>query len=180
MTGFSTLESAGDIEVKLRRKAKKAENDKNRKSRYFVPAVKLFGGRLIDYVEESGHGVPRIVTSCVRTINLHGFYHQGIFRVPGVQTDLQMLQQAYERGEDPLADSNNKLTFDINSIAGLLKMYLRKLEEKLIPDAVFESVNDASTIDDETLRVEKLKIIMKNIPDSVLIVMRYLFHFLNQ
>ena len=59
---------------------------------YRVPAVKLFGGRLLDYVKESGQEVPRVVTSCVRTINLHGFYHQGIFRVPGVQTDLQNLQ----------------------------------------------------------------------------------------
>lgn len=91
-----------------------------------------------------------------------------------------MLQTAYESGEDPLADSNQKLNFDINSIAGLLKMYLRKLEEKLIPDAVFESFNEASTMKDESIRVEKLKCILKNIADSVLIVMRYLFTFLNQ
>ena len=87
---------SGDIEVKLRRKAKKADAENNRKSRYFVPAVKLFGGRLIDYVQESGHGIPRIISSCVRTINLHGRYHQGIFRVPGVKADLDQLQQFYE------------------------------------------------------------------------------------
>ena len=154
--------------------------ESNRKSRYNIPNVKLFGGRLIDYVAESGDGVPRIVASCVRTINLHGFYHQGIFRVPGVQTDLAQLQEAYEIGEDPLADENDKLSYDINSIAGLLKMYLRKLEEKLIPGAVFESFNEASAIKDESVRVEKLKTILKNIPDSILIVMRYLFYFLNQ
>ena len=78
-----------------------------------------------------------------------------------------------------MADSK-ELEYDINAVAGLLKMYLRKLEEKLIPDDVFDSMVDAATIKDEMLRIEKLKVILKNIPDSILIVMRYLFQFLNQ
>ena len=46
---------------------------------------------------------------------------------------MNKLQSAFEAGEDPLADLTDLLDYDINSIAGLLKLYLRKLEEKLIP-----------------------------------------------
>ena len=42
------------------------------------------------------------------------------------------LQEAYSSGEDPLAECKDTLFYDINSVAGVLKMYLRKLETKLI------------------------------------------------
>ena len=47
-------------------------------------------------------------------------------------------------------------------------------------DSIFESMNEASMIKNEEFRIEKLKVILKNVPDSILIVMRYLFQFLNQ
>ena len=59
-------------------------------------------------------------------------------------------------------------------------MYLRKLETKLIPDDVFEEFNDAASIKDEIIRAEKVRTILKAIPDSILIVMRYIFQFLHQ
>ena len=46
------------------------------------------------------------------------------------------LQTAYEEGEDPLAELTELLDYDINAIAGLLKLYLRKLKEKIIPGKV--------------------------------------------
>ena len=70
--------------------------------------------------------------SCVKTINRHGFCHQGIFRVNGLQAELNKLQEAFEAGEDPLipASLSDELDFDINSIAGLLKVWGRSLIHK--------------------------------------------------
>lgn len=45
---------------------------------------------------------------------------------------------------------------------------------------MFDLMNEASMIQNEEFRIEKLKIILKNVPDSILIVMRYIFQFLNQ
>jgi len=45
---------------------------------------------------------------------------------------------------------------------------------------MFDLMNEASMIKNEEFRIEKLKIILKNVPDSILIVMRYIFQFLNQ
>ena len=72
----------------------------------------------------------------MKTINRHGFCHQGIFRVNGLQAELNKLQEAFEAGEDPLipASLSDELDFDINSIAGLLKVRerLQKLSDHLI------------------------------------------------
>ena len=77
-------EKSNELVVKMRVKKDRSGRDNSvRKSHYFAPKAKLFGGQLVDYVRESGQAIPRIVSSCVRTINLHGFCHQGIFRVPG-------------------------------------------------------------------------------------------------
>ena len=50
---------------------------------------------------------------------------------------MNKLQESFEEGEDPLVElTETPIDFDINAIAGLLKLYLRKLEEKLIPGLI--------------------------------------------
>ena len=120
-----------------------AGSETNRKSYYNAPRVKLFGGSLVEYIRESGQPIPRIITSCVKTINRHGFCHQGIFRVNGLQAELNKLQEAFEAGEDPLvpASLSDELDFDINSIAGLLKVNSYKFHFNLkICSAIFENL----------------------------------------
>ena len=65
-----------------------------------------------------------------------GLQHQGIFRVSGSQVEINNFKDAFERGEDPLADTND--ASDINSVAGVLKLYLRELREPLFPIVYFE------------------------------------------
>jgi len=65
-----------------------------------------------------------------------GLHHQGLFRVSGSQLEIQNFRDAFERGEDPLADTND--ASDINSVAGFLKLYLRELREPLFPIVYFE------------------------------------------
>ena len=61
----------------MRTKKDRGNRDNSiRKSHYFAPKIPLFGGHLVDYVRESGQPIPRVVSSCIRTINLHGFCHQ--------------------------------------------------------------------------------------------------------
>lgn len=65
-----------------------------------------------------------------------GLHHQGIFRVSGSQVEINNFKDAFERGEDPLADMTD--ASDINSVAGVLKLYLRELREPLFPIIYFE------------------------------------------
>ncbi len=99
-------------------------------------APRLFGGSLEEYLEETNQDIPLVVRSCVRVINLFGMHHHGIFRVSGSQVEINHFRDAFERGEDPLADVTD--ASDINSVAGVLKLYLRELREPVFPIQYFD------------------------------------------
>uniref|UniRef100_A0A8C4X9X1 SLIT-ROBO Rho GTPase-activating protein 1 n=1 Tax=Erpetoichthys calabaricus TaxID=27687 RepID=A0A8C4X9X1_ERPCA len=124
-----------------------------------------------------GHRAEYMTTSCVRFINLYGLQHQGIFRVSGSQVEVNDIKNSFERGNDPLADEENN--HDINSVAGVLKLYFRGLDNSLFPKERFNDLISCIRIDNLYERALYLRKILLTFPRSVLIVMRYLFAFLN-
>ncbi|XP_030072237.1 SLIT-ROBO Rho GTPase-activating protein 1 isoform X2 [Microcaecilia unicolor] len=127
--------------------------------------------------QDSGQIIPLIVESCIRFINLYGLQHQGIFRVSGSQVEVNDIKNAFERGEDPLADDQNN--HDINSVAGVLKLYFRGLENALFPKERFNDLISCIRIDNLYERALHIRKVLLTVPRSVLIVMRYLFAFLS-
>lgn len=137
-----------------------------------------------------------------------GLHHQGIFRVSGSQVEISNFREGFERGEDPLADTTD--ASDINSVAGVLKLYLRELREPLFPIIYFDHfvtlaresfrfISIQLENDDRTYHIylfifsfhakeleSKHELVMgirkflQSLPRCVVIVMRYLFAFLNQ
>ncbi|XP_017947735.2 SLIT-ROBO Rho GTPase-activating protein 1 isoform X1 [Xenopus tropicalis] len=139
--------------------------------------TKLFNGDLESFIKESGQIIPLIVESCIRFINLYGLQHQGIFRVSGSQVEVNDIKNAFERGEDPLTDDQNN--HDINSVAGVLKLYFRGLENPLFPKERFNDLISCIRIENLYERAIQTRKILLTLPRTVLIVMRYLFAFLN-
>uniref|UniRef100_A0A8C2TY84 SLIT-ROBO Rho GTPase-activating protein 1 n=1 Tax=Coturnix japonica TaxID=93934 RepID=A0A8C2TY84_COTJA len=129
------------------------------------------------FYQDSGQVIPLIVESCIRFINLYGLQHQGIFRVSGSQVEVNDIKNSFERGEDPLADDQND--HDINSVAGVLKLYFRGLENPLFPKERFNDLISCIRIDNLYERALHIRKLLLTLPRSVLIVMRYLFAFLN-
>uniref|UniRef100_A0A8C1UNW2 Rho GTPase activating protein 4b n=1 Tax=Cyprinus carpio TaxID=7962 RepID=A0A8C1UNW2_CYPCA len=129
---------------------------------------KLFSGDMLSFIQSSGQQIPLVVESCIRFINLHGLHHEGIFRVPGSQTEVNHIRDAFETGEDPLTDSES----DIDSVAGVLKLYFRGLDKPLFPEQSFKMEN-------MTEKVAQVKTVVSSFPRPVIIVMRYLFAFLH-
>uniref|UniRef100_A0A672LYU4 SLIT-ROBO Rho GTPase-activating protein 1 n=1 Tax=Sinocyclocheilus grahami TaxID=75366 RepID=A0A672LYU4_SINGR len=127
--------------------------------------------------KDSGQAIPRVVESCVRFINLYGLQHQGIFRVSGSQVEVNDIKNSFERGNDPLTDEENN--HDINSVAGVLKLYFRCLENPLFPKERFNDLISCVRIDNLYERSLYIRKILLTVPRSVLVVMRYLFAFLN-
>ncbi|XP_029809991.1 SLIT-ROBO Rho GTPase-activating protein 1 isoform X4 [Suricata suricatta] len=140
--------------------------------------AKLFNGDLETFVKDSGQIIPLIVESCIRFINLYGLQHQGIFRVSGSQVEVNDIKNSFERGENPLADDQSN--HDINSVAGVLKLYFRGLENPLFPKERFNDLISCIRIDNLYERALHIRKLLLTLPRSVLIVMRYLFAFLNQ
>uniref|UniRef100_A0AAR2KWE8 SLIT-ROBO Rho GTPase-activating protein 1 n=1 Tax=Pygocentrus nattereri TaxID=42514 RepID=A0AAR2KWE8_PYGNA len=129
------------------------------------------------HTKDSGQAIPRVVESCIRFINLYGLQHQGIFRVSGSQVEVNDIKNSFERGNDPLTDDENN--HDINSVAGVLKLYFRGLENPLFPKERFNELISCVRIDNLYERALYIRKILLTVPRSVLIVMRYLFAFLN-
>ncbi|CAI5767470.1 SLIT-ROBO Rho GTPase-activating protein 3 isoform X2 [Podarcis raffonei] len=127
--------------------------------------------------QDSGQAIPLVVESCIRYINLYGLQQQGIFRVPGSQVEVNDIKNSFERGEDPLADDQNER--DINSVAGVLKLYFRGLENPLFPKERFQDLISTIKIESVAERVHQIQQIVITLPRAVIIVMRYLFAFLN-
>uniref|UniRef100_A0A9J8D8D7 SLIT-ROBO Rho GTPase-activating protein 1 n=1 Tax=Cyprinus carpio carpio TaxID=630221 RepID=A0A9J8D8D7_CYPCA len=127
--------------------------------------------------QDSGQAIPRVVESCIRFINLYGLQHQGIFRVSGSQVEVNDIKNSFERGNDPLTDEENN--HDINSVAGVLKLYFRGLENPLFPKERFNDLISFVRIDNLYERSLYIRKILLTVPRSVLVVMRYLFAFLN-
>ncbi|XP_053299793.1 SLIT-ROBO Rho GTPase-activating protein 3 isoform X1 [Pleuronectes platessa] len=138
---------------------------------------KLFNGNMEAFIQDSGQTIPVVVESCVRYINLYGLQQQGIFRVPGSQIEVNDIKNAFERGEDPLEDDQSD--HDINSVAGVLKLYFRGLENSLFPQERFLDLISTTKLDPGAERAHHLQQIVVTLQRPVIIVMRYLFAFLN-
>uniref|UniRef100_A0A672LFM3 Rho GTPase activating protein 4 n=1 Tax=Sinocyclocheilus grahami TaxID=75366 RepID=A0A672LFM3_SINGR len=127
------------------------------------------------FCQSSGQQIPLVVESCIRFINLHGLHHEGIFRVPGSQTEVNHIRDAFERGEDPLTDSES----DIDSVAGVLKLYFRGLEKPLFPEESFCQLMECVRKMPFMCSLSQIKTVVSSFPRPVIIVMRYLFDFLH-
>ncbi|XP_055536029.1 SLIT-ROBO Rho GTPase-activating protein 1-like isoform X2 [Wyeomyia smithii] len=138
---------------------------------------KLFGGSLEEYLETTAEEIPLILRSCIRVINLYGLHHQGIFRVSGSQVEISNFKEGFERGDDPLADTTD--ASDINSVAGVLKLYLRELREPLFPLIYFDHFVSLAQLESKHEIVLGIRKFFQSLPKSVVIVIRYLFAFLN-
>ncbi len=168
---------------------------------------RLFGGKLTEYINVTKHEIPPIITSCIKAINRLGLHNQGIFRIPGSQSEINQFKEAFEKGEDPLITVNPR---EMNSVAGVLKLYLRELKDPLFPREMYDkfvnsmrishvqqqqvssavevagspdSVSSPNCLHVENLeahKVENIRKVMEMVPKPVYNVLRYLFAFLNQ
>lgn len=121
--------------------------------------------------------IPLMVESCIRFISRHGLHHEGIFRVSGSQVEVNDIKNAFERGEDPLAGDQND--HDMDSIAGVLKLYFRGLENALFPKEVFHDLMSCVSIESLQERAVHIRKVLLSLPSNILVIMRYLFAFLN-
>lgn len=162
---------------------------------------RLFGGKLVEYLAVTKQDIPQIVTSCVKAINRLGLHNQGIFRIPGSQLEINQFKEAFEKGEDPLVTVNPR---EMNSVAGVLKLYLRELKEPLFPRELYDTfigslrvsqttTTTTTTLSDENatvvvspvenieaIKIENIRRTMTSVVKPIYIVLRYLFGFLNQ
>ncbi|KAG7283830.1 hypothetical protein CRUP_034017 [Coryphaenoides rupestris] len=82
---------------------------------------------------------------------------------------------ASSAGEDPLADR----LCDLDSVAGVLKLYFRSLEDPLFPVDGITQLLESIQMENEAEGVAHLKTVISSYPAPLVVVMRYLFAFLH-
>ncbi|KAK5983475.1 Rho-GAP domain-containing protein [Trichostrongylus colubriformis] len=118
------------------------------------PRPKLFGGSLDEYVEATG-----------------------LFRVSGSQSEINRYKEAYERGEDAFAELTDGS--ESNSVAGVLKLYLRELREPLFPIFLFDQFTDCAKAESTQEFIRKAAELIEKLPMSHILLLRFLFSFLS-
>uniref|UniRef100_A0A183FGN8 Rho-GAP domain-containing protein n=1 Tax=Heligmosomoides polygyrus TaxID=6339 RepID=A0A183FGN8_HELPZ len=141
------------------------------------PRPKLFGGSLDEYVEATGEAIPLVVVSAINYLSRYSLRNQGLFRVSGSQSEINRFKDAYERGDDAFSDLSDGS--ESNSVAGVLKLYLRELREPLFPIFLFDQFTDCAKADSAQEFVWKARELIEKLPVSHILLLRFLFSFLS-
>jgi Rho GTPase-activating protein 1 len=104
--------------------------------------------------------VPLIVLNCMKYLLKNGTHVEGIFRLSGRAQRIEELKDAYDRGE--VVDFSSEP--DIHVIAGLLKLYFRKLPDPLCCHSLYREWIASWEPTDTELSKNKIKVILKKLP----------------
>ncbi|RKP39865.1 hypothetical protein BJ085DRAFT_1664, partial [Dimargaris cristalligena] len=112
------------------------------------------------------HGrIPPFVERCLCEIESRGLEEVGIYRVPGSVAGINKLRDLFNEGHwdiDLAADEY----YDINVVAGVLKLFLRDLPEPLLTFQLYEGFINAAAVDDYNERLWAIKDLIHALPKS--------------
>jgi len=153
---------------KIQKKVKKTKKTRDRD-------FNLFGGELKTAVDRGqGRDVPRICYETIEYLKKNGLMEPGLFRVSGNADLMQLIKELYSNEEEV------KLT-DVHDAAGVLKQYLRKLPEPLIPFSHYADFIRVGTLSlKDPSRNGKLRELMTKLPKVNLALLTYLMRFLKE
>lgn len=105
---------------------------------------------------------------------------EGIFRLAGNSTKIQQLQQSIDFGLMPdfskVCQTGNPE--DLHTMTGLFKRNLRFMQPPVVPPSLYENFIQIGRLLDVAQRVEKLQVLVLQLPYRSLYIMSKLFPFL--
>lgn len=124
----------------------------------------VFGVPLAVAVERSkchdGIELPAIFRECIDYIEEHGLQCEGIYRISGVKSKVQMLKEAYNDGAPAYLYEHEP-----NVVASLLKQFLRELPEPVLTTALMPKFEEASTIKNDAKCIEQFRSLIDMLPN---------------
>ncbi|XP_046882405.1 rac GTPase-activating protein 1-like [Hypomesus transpacificus] len=108
--------------------------------------VRAVEATLADYAPSTFPMVPPLVICCVKEIERRGLHEVGLYRVSGSERTVKELKKLFLQGKTmpPLGKVE-----DINAITGLLKDFLRSLQEPLLTFCLNRAFMEAAEIQDD-------------------------------
>ncbi|XP_021358685.1 ralA-binding protein 1-like [Mizuhopecten yessoensis] len=123
----------------------------------------IFGVPLAVAVERNrshdGIELPALFRDCVDYIEEHGLLCEGIYRISGVKSKVQMLKDSYNRQNPVYLEEHEP-----NIVASLLKTFLRELPEPVLTTSLMPKFEEASVIKNERRRLEQFSKLVSDLP----------------
>uniref|UniRef100_A0A4W2DUZ5 RalA binding protein 1 n=1 Tax=Bos indicus x Bos taurus TaxID=30522 RepID=A0A4W2DUZ5_BOBOX len=133
----------------------------------------IFGIPLADAVERTmmydGVRLPAVFRECVDYVEKHGMKCEGIYRVSGIKSKVDELKAAYDREESP-----NLEEYEPNTVASLLKQYLRDLPENLLTKELLPRFEEACGRSSEAEKVQEFQRLLEDLPECSRLLISWL------
>ncbi|XP_038151756.1 rho GTPase-activating protein 23 isoform X3 [Cyprinodon tularosa] len=134
---------------------------------------KAFGVRL----EECQPGVnnkfiPLIVEFCCGLVEEMGLEYTGIYRVPGNNAIVSLLQEQLNKGMD--INPAEERWQDLNVVSSLLKSFFRKLPEPLFTNDKYIDFIDTNRMENASERLKTMKKLIRDLPDHYFHTLKFL------
>ncbi|KAK9478014.1 Rho GTPase activation protein [Lipomyces japonicus] len=107
----------------------------------------VFGIPIAKVCQRENELIPRVVTKLLTEIEARGLEEVGIYRVPGSLSNMNALKNAFDSGLP--VDMDDDRWFDVNTIAGGLKLYLRELPDSLLTAELFSEFTAIAKLSEE-------------------------------
>eukprot|EP01119_Soliformovum_irregulare_P003865 TRINITY_DN14913_c0_g1_i1.p1 TRINITY_DN14913_c0_g1~~TRINITY_DN14913_c0_g1_i1.p1 ORF type:complete len:743 (+),score=254.87 TRINITY_DN14913_c0_g1_i1:55-2283(+) len=163
--------------LQLRNSSEK--NSLFRKLRENIEAVNMskrtFGVPLTKLLEREkpANGIPFLVSTTINYIKQNK-EAEGIFRISGGSEEVGSLRTQFDALTEVPKQPLNLAGKSPHAVAGILKMFFRELPEPLLTFDLY------TTITTSNLDIPTMKAILKNIPESNRVLLKYLAIFLTQ
>lgn len=93
-------------------------------------------------ISDKNKYVPFILARCTEIVETRGLAIIGIYRIPGNTAAISALTELVNKGFDEQTLSDPRWE-DVNVVSSLLKLFLRRLPEALIPNDMYKQFIDA-------------------------------------
>lgn len=148
--------------------ARPASSGRNQSPPRMAHAKPVFGVSLARLYERDQLAVPMVVYQCIQAVDLFGLGVEGIYRLSGSVPHVNKLKGMFDTDSSSAnLDFRNPENFfqDVNSVAGLLKQFVRDLPEPLLTREHYGACIEAAKSDDEIVRRDSLHAIINALPD---------------
>lgn len=144
----------------------------------------VFQNELVNVVKLSEHvlygvEIPSVMFRCIQfLLDKSAIYEEGLFRLSGSSLLIRQLREQFDRLKDVDFKQMDPIP-DINTVAGLLKLWLRELPSNILTKAMYPQFKDASHMDPVPASLEVARLV-KGLPQANYSVLYALFRFLNE
>jgi len=153
-------------------------------------AIGVFGKKISDVIQQQGHiggigsshmraGIPIIVQECLEHIVNFGLEEEGLFRIPGDTMQVEKLKQTYDV-DCRLAHRHELSNYQMNSVAGCVKLYFRELPEPILTHRLYSTFITVGKNTSEMARKTNLRLMIRKLPEDNRKILTYLMHHLHK